>query len=54
MNMVGVFAGAIITQWLGKFKDEGHFGLGFALLGAAVLFALLLQLLFLKPKAAEE
>ncbi|WP_411973045.1 MFS transporter [Sphingobacterium sp. Lzh-3] len=51
MNMVGVFAGAVITQWLGKFKDEGHFGLGFALLGGAVLLALLLQLLFLKPKA---
>ena len=54
MNMVGVFAGAVITQWLGKFKDEGHFGLGFALLGAAVLLALLLQLLFLKPKANEK
>ncbi|WP_293888083.1 MULTISPECIES: MFS transporter [unclassified Sphingobacterium] len=54
MNMVGVFAGAMITQWLGKFKDEGHFGLGFALLGAAVLLALLLQLLFLKPKTMEK
>ncbi|WP_343555416.1 MFS transporter [Sphingobacterium sp.] len=54
MNMVGVFAGAVITQWLGKFKDEGHFGLGFALLGAAVLLALLLQLLFLKPKTMEK
>ncbi|MGB3106940.1 MULTISPECIES: MFS transporter [Sphingobacterium] len=54
MNMVGVFAGAVITQWLGKFKDEGHFGLGFALLGAAVLLALLLQLLFLKPKTTEK
>ena len=54
MNMVGVFAGAVITQWLGKFKDEGHFGLGFALLGAAVLLALLLQLLFLKPKTADK
>jgi MFS family permease len=54
MNMVGVFAGAAITQWLGKFKDEGHFGLGFAVLGAAVLVALLLQLLFLKPKMTAE
>ncbi|OOG15971.1 MFS transporter [Sphingobacterium sp. CZ-UAM] len=54
MNMVGVFAGAAITQWLGKFKDEGHFGLGFALLGGAVLIALLLQLLLLKPKETEE
>ncbi|WP_333576718.1 MFS transporter [Sphingobacterium sp.] len=54
MNMVGVFAGAVITQWLGKFKDEGHFGLGFALLGGAVLLALLLQLLFLKPKTTEK
>ncbi|WP_104384222.1 MFS transporter [Sphingobacterium sp. HMA12] len=54
MNMVGVFAGAAVTQWLGKFKDEGHFGLGFAVLGGAVLFALLLQLLFLKPRSAAQ
>ncbi|WP_282637777.1 MFS transporter [Sphingobacterium thalpophilum] len=54
MNMVGVFAGAAITQWLGRFKDEGHFGLGFAALGVAVLIALLLQLLFLKPKPTGE
>jgi len=52
MNMVGVFAGAAVTQWLGRFKDEGHFGMGFAILGAAVFLALILQLLFLKPKQA--
>lgn len=50
MNMVGVFAGAAVTQILGKFKDEGNFGFGFAVLGAIVALALILQLSALKPK----
>ncbi len=50
MNMVGVFAGAAVTQVLGKFKDEGNFGFGFAILGAIVAVALIVQLLVLKPK----
>lgn len=50
MNMVGVFAGAAVTQVLGKFKDEGDFGFGFAILGVIVALALLLQLATLKPK----
>lgn len=50
MNMVGVFAGAAVTQVLGKFKDEGNFGFGFAALAGIVALALLLQLLTLKPK----
>ncbi|MBS1639831.1 MAG: MFS transporter [Bacteroidetes bacterium] len=51
MNMVGVFAGAAITQILGKFKDEGNFGFGFAALAVIVALALLVQLIVLKPKA---
>ena len=51
MNMVGVFFGAAVTQLLGKFKDHGNFGFGFAILGAIVLVALIIQLSFLKPKA---
>lgn len=50
MNMVGVFAGAAVTQVLGKFKDEGNFGFGFAALAGIVAIALVLQLLALKPK----
>lgn len=50
MNMVGVFAGALITQILGKFKDEGNFGFGFAILGLLVALAMILELLALKPK----
>lgn len=50
MNMVGVFAGAGITQVLGKIKDHGNFGFGFAILGAIVAIALILQLAMLRPK----
>ena len=50
MNMVGVFAGAAVTQELGKFKDEGNFGFGFAALAAVVALALLVQITSLRPK----
>lgn len=49
MNMVGVFAGALVTQVLGKWSDGGNLGLGFALLGGIVVVALVLQLLCLRP-----
>jgi sugar phosphate permease len=51
MNMVGVFAGAFITDWLGKSSDAGNLGKDFAMLSGIVAFALIIQLLFLKPKA---
>ncbi|MCC7523865.1 MAG: MFS transporter [Chitinophagaceae bacterium] len=51
MNMVGVFAGAAVTQVLGSFKDQGNFGFGFAILSAIVLLAVIVQLAFLRPKA---
>lgn len=50
MNMVGVFAGAFITDWLGKSTDAGNLGKDFAMLSAIVVVALILQLAFLKPK----
>jgi sugar phosphate permease len=50
MNMCGVFAGAAVTAWLGKSTDAGSLGSDFALLGGLVAAALLLQLLFLKPR----
>jgi sugar phosphate permease len=51
MNMVGVFAGAFITDWLGKSSDAGSLGRDFAMMAVVVLFALAVQLLFLKPKS---
>jgi len=50
MNMVGVFAGAFITDWLGKSTDKGNLGKDFAMLAGIVLVALIIQLTFLRPK----
>ncbi|MEG1403462.1 MFS transporter [Bacteroides sp.] len=50
MNMAGVFAGAAVTDLLGKWTDGGRLGLGFAFLAGVVLLALCLQLYFLRPK----
>jgi MFS family permease len=50
MNMTGVFAGAIITNFLGKSTDGGHLGRDFAVLSGFVLIAIMLQLYFLHPE----
>lgn len=50
MNMVGVFAGAFITDLLGKSMDAGNLGKSFAMLAGIVLVALIIQLSFLRPK----
>lgn len=50
MNMTGVFAGAFITDLLGKATDEGELGTNFALLSIFVFIVLCLQLIFLRPK----
>jgi MFS family permease len=50
MNMVGVFAGAFITDWLGKSTDAGNLGRDFALLAVIVFVALVIQVSFLRPK----
>lgn len=49
MNMTGVFAGALVTQVLGRWTDGGNLGMGFALLGGVVALALALQLFCLHP-----
>jgi MFS transporter, ACS family, D-galactonate transporter len=51
MNMTGVFAGAFITNLLGKSSDAGSLGKDFAMLAGIVLIALIVQLYFLRPKA---
>lgn len=54
MNMAGVFAGAFITDFLGKSTDAGSLGKSFAMLSAIVLVALIIQLAFLRPKTSGE
>jgi ACS family D-galactonate transporter-like MFS transporter len=49
MNMAGVFAGAFITNLLGKSTDAGKLGEGFAVLAGIVLIALVIQLSYLRP-----
>jgi MFS transporter, ACS family, D-galactonate transporter len=51
MNMTGVFAGAFITDWLGKSTDAGNLEKDFVMLGGIVLVALIIQLVFLQPKS---
>lgn len=51
MNMFGVFAGAVITDWLGKSTDAGNLGRDFAMLAVIVFVALIIQISFLRPKA---
>ena len=50
MNMIGVFAGAFITNLLGKSSDTGKLGHDFAMLAILVFIALLVQVYFLRPK----
>lgn len=52
MNMTGVFAGAIVTNILGKSSDGGHLGHDFAMLSAIMFLTILIQLFFLKPGAS--
>ena len=54
MNMTGVFAGALITEWLGKSTDAGNLGKDLALLALPVALAVILQLSLLKPKVADK
>lgn len=54
MNMVGVFAGAFITDILGKSTDNGNLGKSFAIMSAVLLIALVVQLYFLRPEPNEK
>ncbi|GAB4036250.1 MFS transporter [Spirosoma gilvum] len=53
MNMTGVFAGALVTDWMGKSTDAGGLGSSFAWLAIIVVGALIMQLIGLKPKAID-
>lgn len=50
MNMVGVFAGYSITLILGSSTDAGSLGEDFSKLAIVVLIAVVMMLLFIKPK----
>jgi len=53
MNMIGVFAGAMITSLLGKSTDAGNLGRDFALMAVVVLIVLVIQVTFLRPKTSD-
>lgn len=53
MNMVGVFSGAFITGVLGRATDQGHLGRDFAMLAVIVAAALVIQLVFLRPRTRD-
>lgn len=54
MNMTGVFAGAAVTRFLGNSTDAGNLGHDFAMLAILVSVALIIQVLFLKPKTVNQ
>ncbi len=54
MNMTGVFAGALITGWLGKSTDAGNLGRDMAMLAVPVVIAVVLLLTTLKPSFADK
>ena len=54
MNMTGVFAGALITRFLGRSTDSGNLARDMALLAVPVLVALVLQLVLLRPVTANK
>ena len=54
MNLTGVFAGALVTSWLGKSTDAGNLGGDMALLAIPVAAAVILLLATLKPVVTDK
>lgn len=54
MNMTGVFAGAFITKLLGESTDAGNLGHDFAMMAGLVLVALIVEVIFLRPKSVNK
>ena len=50
MNLGGVFAGYAVTRMLGSSTDAGNLGADFSKLSVIILIAIVLMLVFLKPK----
>lgn len=53
MNLAGISAGAIITNELGKALDAGYMTSVFIVMMGAVLLAIVLQLVVLRPKTVD-
>jgi MFS family permease len=54
MNLVGISAGAVITNFLGKSIDAGNLGRDFALMTLVVAVAIVLNLTVLKPTTIDK
>lgn len=54
MNMCSVFAGAAVTDLLGKSMDTGNLGRDFALLSVLVAFTVILILVCLRPQTVDK
>jgi MFS family permease len=54
MNLAGISAGAIITDWLGKSADAGHLECDFALMTLVVLVVIILYLVALRPQVIDK
>jgi len=54
MNLAGISAGAVITNWLGKSVDSGHLGRDFALMAIVVAAVIVLNLAMLRPKVIDK
>jgi MFS family permease len=54
MNLVGISAGAVITNFLGKSRDAGNLGRDFALMTLVVAVAIILNLTVLKPQVIDK
>jgi hypothetical protein len=52
LNTAGIFAGAVITDYLGKSTDAGNLGADFAMLSIVVAAVIIVQLIFLNPAKA--
>ena len=50
MAIMAVFAGAIITKLLGESTDAGNLGQDFAMMAGLVFVALMVEVIFLRPK----
>jgi MFS family permease len=54
MNLAGISAGAVITNWLGKSVDAGHLGRDFAFMTLVVAAVIILNLVALRPKVIDK
>jgi MFS family permease len=54
MNLAGISAGALITNWLGKSIDAGNLGRDFALMSLVVLAVIILNLVALHPQVIDK